>query len=107
MPAISLSGICTGTRDAHVGLAQSWPECACEALALHLLAREGPLAPVFGGDLNQHIILHEADVDTWHVAQSTPEQQSLAVQAMRNLVKARLQQVNELAAGGLLSCENI
>ena len=45
-------------------------------------------APVFGQDLSQHIIVHAVpdDEDTWHIAQSTPEQQKLAVQGMRNLL---------------------
>ena len=98
--------MCVGRGNAQSGLRKIWSQCACECLALYLLAGSTSPAPVFGGDLSQHIIVHSVpgDVDTWHVAQSTPEQQDLAVQGMRNLLQAKQDQVRALLEGGLLCC---
>lgn len=54
--------------------------------------------PVFGGDLCQHLVLHQADEDAWHVARSArsrdPARQAandkMAVACMRTLIKRSL-----------------
>ena len=96
--------MCTGWGNAQSGLSDVWTQCTCQCLALYLLAGSASPAPVFGGDLSQHIIVHAVpdDEDTWHVTQSTPEQQILAVQGMRNLLHARRDQVRALLEGGLM-----
>ena len=97
---------CVGGGNAQAGLSKTWTQCACECLVLYMFTEPTDLTPVFGGDLNQHLIVHTVpdDVDTWHITQSTPEQQNLAVQGMCNLLQDRQAQVNGFLEGGLLFC---
>ena len=70
---------CTGVR-------KIWPQCAAQALLLSFMLRRHHdvqrFVPVFGGDLNEHIIVH-GEEDTWHVAASQTSSEA-AIQAGYN-----------------------
>lgn len=83
-----------------------WPQAVAEALVLnHMMEHEARIErriPVFGGDLNQHIVVHYADSKTLHVAKSTNAEggQRIAVGCMRQLLSSGLSAPVAAAAGG-------
>ncbi len=72
---------------------QAWEQCAAEALILSQMIKTDchieRFVPVFGGDLVQHMVIHNYSSDEWHAASSGPsdEEQKTAVACMRFLFR--------------------
>ena len=76
------------------GILGVWPQAVLEALALNHMANRSDgryFIPVFGGDFNEHLVVHAAptqDDFVLHAAtQSEPTQADLAVRYMRYLLE--------------------